>query len=294
MEYVKLKPHLEIVIDSIISVHYFEYAKDFAFSGEMHDFWEFVYADKDELFVTAGGKEFLLKAKQWYLHKPMEFHNIRCNGEKAASSVIVSFSCDNPILHQLAGRIIECESPERRLMATIINESRGAFSTPLGDPYTAELIRKNEPDFAAEQMIKNHLEILLIQLLRNCESGTRELPEPEVQDPRLAQVLTYLEQNAEKRIDFSDVCNEFHISGSYLKKLFQREVGCGVMEYYNRCKIDRAKQLIRERNINFTQIAARLEFNSVQYFSRCFRNHTGMTPSEYEQSVFSMAEPKNG
>lgn len=291
MEYVKVKPKSEISIDSIVSIHYFEYAKDFAFSGEVHDFWEFVYADKDDLYVTAGGKEFLLRAKEWYLHKPMEFHNIRCYGEKPASSVIISFSCDNPILHRLAGRIISCESAERRMMATIINEARGAFSTPLGDPYTAELIRKETPIFASEQMIKNTLEILLIQLLRKDEGAEQETPfSEEIHDPQLSRILTYLNDHAESRITFPDVCNEFHISGSYLKKLFQREIGCGVMEYYNRCKIDRAKRMIREQNTNFTQIAMRLEFNSVQYFSRCFRNHTGMTPSEYEESVIAMTE----
>ena len=45
MTYVKTVLKKEIVIDSIITIHYFEYSKDFSFSGEAHNFWEFLYVD---------------------------------------------------------------------------------------------------------------------------------------------------------------------------------------------------------------------------------------------------------
>ena len=46
MEYVMTKLEDAITVDGIYTVHYFEYAKDFAYSGEVHNFWELVYADK--------------------------------------------------------------------------------------------------------------------------------------------------------------------------------------------------------------------------------------------------------
>ena len=293
MEYVKVKLKSDVEINSVISLHYFEYAKDFAFSGEIHDFWEFVYADKDEVIVTAGGNEFLLKAKQFFLHKPMEFHNIRCNGETAASTVIVSFASDSPALYNIAGKIIECDADERKLMASIINEAKNAFSTPLGDPYTAELIRHKEQKFASEQLIKNFIEILLINIIRQNEGVEDEVVTiSDTHDLKLSKILSFLESNVENIISFSDVCDEFNISPSSLKKLFKNEVGCGVMEYYNKCKMDRAKKFIREGNMNFSAISETLKFVSVQYFTRAFRSHTGMTPSAYKHSVFSMMENK--
>ena len=60
------------------------------------------------------------------------------------------------------------------------------------------------------------------------------------------------------------------------------------MRFYNNCKIDRAKQLIREGEHNFTEISEMLAYNSVQYFSRQFKEITGMTPSQYEVSVKNM------
>ena len=65
----------------------------------------------------------------------------------------------------------------------------------------------------------------------------------------------------------------------------QNGMGCGVMEHFTRLKIDAAKQMIRENELNFTEIAEHLGFNTPQYFTMVFRRVSGMTPSEYESSV---------
>ena len=38
-------------IDSIVTLHYFEFAKNYVFEGERHDFWECVYVDKGEIEI---------------------------------------------------------------------------------------------------------------------------------------------------------------------------------------------------------------------------------------------------
>ena len=53
MTYIETKLKREIVIDSIITIHYFEYMRDFVFRGESHDFWEFMYVDKGSVIVQA-------------------------------------------------------------------------------------------------------------------------------------------------------------------------------------------------------------------------------------------------
>ena len=74
MTYIKTKLKRSIDIDAIITLHYFEYMKDYVFDGESHDFWEFVFVDSGNLFVTAGDKEVLLASNEMIFHKPNEFH----------------------------------------------------------------------------------------------------------------------------------------------------------------------------------------------------------------------------
>lgn len=57
------------------------------------------------------------------------------------------------------------------------------------------------------------------------------------------------------------------------------------MEYFGRRKIEAAKEMIRREDGNFTEIATRLGYQSIYYFSRHFKKVTGMTPSEYASGV---------
>lgn len=290
MEYVKTVMNKPLLIEDIVSIHYFEYAKDFTYSGEIHDFWELVYTDKEELVLTAGAHELILSAGQLYLHRPMEFHNLRCNGEKAANSFIISFSSKCPQLFSISGKTLKCPQKSKKFLSMIINEARAAFSTPLGASHTSQLIRSEEQPFGAEQMIQIHLEEFLIRLIREHGESAQPIdaPSPDEANSRLAAICKYLETNVENRITFIDLCQHFSMSESTMKKLFREGIGSGAMDYYNRCKIDRAKQMIREKEINFTEISDRLCYNSVQYFSRHFKQSTGMTPSQYAASIENM------
>ncbi len=291
MNYVKTALNKAIEISDVISIHYFEYAKDFAYSGEFHDFWELVYADKEELLITAGAHELVLKTGQLYLHRPMEFHNLRCNGEKAANSFIISFSSTSPHLYSIAGTALNCPNNCKKHLATIVKEAKNAFSSPLGKLHTEQLDRRTDAVFGAEQLIQLQLEEFLIRLIRECGSTISEeqsTVEHET-NSRLANICQFLESNLESKLSFGDICQHFSMSESSLKKLFREGIGCGAIEFYNRCKIDRAKQLIREKNINFTEISDRLGYNSLQFFSRRFKQSTGMTPSQYAASIKEMA-----
>jgi AraC-like DNA-binding protein len=75
------------------------------------------------------------------------------------------------------------------------------------------------------------------------------------------------------------------MSRTTLKMTFKGSLGLGVMEYYKLLKIEEAKRLIREEELNFTQVADKLEYSSIHYFSKQFKKVTGMTPSEYVGSV---------
>ncbi len=284
MEYTRTQLNKALKIDGIYTIHYFEYTKDFAYSGEFHDFWEIVYADKKSVVITAGTKEMTLKAGQMYIHKPNEFHKIRCDGSNAANSVIISFDCQCNELINIAGIIINCSSEEKRLMGHIINEASDAFSTPLGIPYTSVLEKSKNGSFGCEQMVQNYIEQLLIRLIRTNRSQ-RTAAKNTGGEILLLKICEYLENNVDKPLTFSDIQKEFSASASVIKRLFHSNLNCGIMEHFLRLKIDAAKQMIRENEYNFTEISEHLSFNTPQYFTTAFKRISGMSPSEYEKSV---------
>ena len=102
--------------------------------------------------------------------------------------------------------------------------------------------------------------------------------------------MDYLERRVDQPLTLEQICRDNLVGRSQLQKLFHARTGGGVMAWFGALKIQAARRLIREGRLNFTQIAARLGFQSVHYFSRRFRQATGMSPSEYERSVKMLSE----
>jgi AraC-like DNA-binding protein len=154
-------------------------------------------------------------------------------------------------------------------------------------------VRSEKQPFGAEQVICADLELLLIGLVRAGEGAaahvTSVIHSQSWQDTFTA-VTDYLGRNLGRRLTIETICRDNLCGSSMLQKVFREKTGGGVMEYFGRMKIGRAKQEIREGKKNFTQIAGDLGYSSIHYFSRHFKKITGMTPSEYASSVKLLAE----
>lgn len=98
MTYIKTKLKHSIDIDAIITLHYFEYMKNFEFKGESHNFWEFLYVDKGTVAVRADDTWTTLKTGDIIFHQPNEFHAIKSIGKDSPNLVVMSFTCDSPAM----------------------------------------------------------------------------------------------------------------------------------------------------------------------------------------------------
>lgn len=289
-EYAKTALRDVITIRRIVSLHYFEYARDYVYAGERHDFWEFLHVDKGEVEVMSDTVGYRLMEGDVIFHKPNEFHNVWANGRVAPNLVVMSFECKSPAMRFFENRILRLGDAERDLLVRVLREARSAFLSPL---HVTELYRlEKNPDapVGAEQIIRQSLEQFLILLLRRGPSDMEPVRTTssvkERSDNRIVlDAIRFMEENAHGRFTFSEVCAHTLQSGSTLKALFRRHAGCGVMEYANRVKNDAAKRMIRESGLNFSDIAEQLGFSSVHYFSRQFKKSTGMTPSQYARSA---------
>ena len=102
-------------------------------------------------------------------------------------------------------------------------------------------------------------------------------------------ILAYFHQNISSHLTTDQICKDNLISEAQLKKMFHKHGQCGAMEFFNRLKIEKAKELIRTRQFTFSQIADQLGYSSIHYFSRQFKKITGMSPTEYTESVLQLA-----
>lgn len=291
MPYTPFPLERALEVRHIYTVHYFEYTSSYAFAGEHHDFWELLYVDKGSVRVTAGEKEYDLSRGQLIFHAPGEFHALSANGVTAPNLVVVSFACADPDMDFFRGYTTALGAEERGLLGRIVNESRAIFATPLNDPTTHSMKRKETAPFGSEQLLAAAIEELLIRLVRQGEAAqVVPLAPPRQLEDRTAQLIEYLEQRLDQSLSITQICRDNLIGRAQLERCFHEQTGGGVIDYFGKLKIDAARQMIREGRLNFTQIAARLGFRSVQYFSRRFKALTGMSPSEYARSVKMLSE----
>ena len=296
MEYVKVRLNDTLKVSRLISVHYFEYYKDFAFAGERHDFWEFLYVDKGVVHVQAGKTVHTLQQGEIIFHQPNEFHNVIANGVVAPNLVVIAFDCHSRAMGWFRGKILRLTEEEKQIMASIVYEARRAFSSPLNDPYLSELKKQAGSPFGCEQLVRLYLELMLIQIVRGQWEEPKRLSTTirrHSEDDLYERINDYIRQHLGENLTMEELCRAFSVSKTTLKLLYKQKQNCGVMEYYRQLKIEEAKWLIREKNMNFTAISDWLGFSSVHYFSRCFKKNVGMTPSEYAQSVKILSDYEN-
>lgn len=164
-QYSPLRPARPFTVSELYTVHYFEYAAGYAFQGEKHDFWELLYVDRGLLRVTAGERVRELSQGQLIFHAPGEFHALSAVGVPP-DLIVVSFGCGGSEMERFRGLVTDVSRAERSLLARIVAESGGAFSTPLDDPSTTSLQRAQGAPFGAESLVCAALEELLIRLAR--------------------------------------------------------------------------------------------------------------------------------
>lgn len=291
MAYVKTKLKKDIVIDSIITVHYFEYMKNFVFRGETHDFWEFLYVDQGKVLVTAGDKQHVLDQGNVIFHMPNEFHAIKSIGNVAPNLIAISFSSRSAALSLLNQKILYLSYDERYLISHIIDAAKKTFSTSLNLPSVEQvLISKNAP-FGSEQMIQLYIELFLLSVIQThcCQNeDSFQLPTRcslhSKKDIHQA-ILQHLEEHVCDTVSVDELCRCFSISSTSLQNIFHKEHHCGVMHFFTEQKIAYAKKLIRNGNKNISEIAYCLSYSSPSHFSKAFKSVTGMSPRSYCSSV---------
>lgn len=287
-EFVVTKLDKLFKVDGIFTVHYFEFGKNYEFTGEKHNFWEIVYADKGELEFCAENKWGLLMPGSIVFHRPMEFHSLRANGVVAPNAAVVTFECHSEAMSFFDDMVCGLNGDERKLLGKIISEAKNAFTTILDDPHTKCL--KKRGNVAAEQLMGIYLEELLLSLyLRN---KNEKKPLIRRRTSSTEQVIKFMDENADKRLCISDIAKGVNKSESELKRIFKEETGMGVMTYFRNMKINYAKRMLREKNQNITEIAMNLGYNDIHHFSKQFKSITGMSPREYADSIKSRLDER--
>lgn len=103
--------------------------------------------------------------------------------------------------------------------------------------------------------------------------------------PVLQRVKAYVEANLEDGITRQQAAQVAGLEAKYFSTFFRRKTGISFTAWVAQLRVDRAKNMMQERDHTITQVALAVGFRDLRTFQRAFKRHTGMTPRSFKSSV---------
>ena len=265
-----LRVDRQLQVEGIYTFFYQEKEQGFLFPGESHPMAELTYVDQGALHSVVDGQDLLLRQGDLVIYGPNQWHMQYADIGIAPRFVTISFDVDGVELTPLLNRKFTAPQTVASLLQSMLRE-------------------QDHMDSFSTDIIMSQLSLLLLYLLRESvqPTGSKVKNANVVQNENeiIRQAQQYVAAHIREKLSVPLVAGQVGVSPSYLTVLFHKNLQISPGEYIRRIKLQESKQMIRENNLNFTQIASALQYSTVHHFSRQFKEKFGITPTEYAKSV---------
>ena len=95
------------------------------------------------------------------------------------------------------------------------------------------------------------------------------------------KAVKYINNNLDKKISATEVCNYVNTSKFYFSHLFKKQIGISPNKYIINGKINNAKMLLLNTSKSITEISMLVGFDNCMYFSNVFKKHIGVSPNTF-------------
>jgi len=97
-------------------------------------------------------------------------------------------------------------------------------------------------------------------------------------------IIQYIHEHYAENIHLQDLANQVYISKNYLSTIFRQFTGETFGDYLTRVRMEKAKSMVLEKKLLIAEIAERVGYRNVPYFTTLFKKHTGRSPTEFHKA----------
>jgi AraC-like DNA-binding protein len=268
-------PHIQI--QNILGCYYRTRSPGYNFAGEKHSFFELTYVDTGTLYTEVDGIPYKLEEKQMIIYGPGQFHS-QHTSDQAVSYITVMFNMENtsPNLPAkwysgLIGRVFPYSKKIYNLIKSLLHENTAhtAYSSSLMYCILTETI----------------LRILEGSCLQT-KTPAASIIRHNYQDALFDQILEYIDKRIYAPLTVADICQHFSLSRSTLQQLFKNTINQSPKKYISDKKLELSCQMLLENRYTVSEIALRLGYSSIHYFSALFTQKYQIPPSEYAKRIY--------
>ena len=95
--------------------------------------------------------------------------------------------------------------------------------------------------------------------------------------------IEYIRRNYMKKVTLDDVAENVSLSPSYFSRIFKQETKTSFNSYLNNVRIEMSKKLLLDEDIPLVDIAVLAGFENQSYYSRVFKQITGLSPRQFRE-----------
>lgn len=261
-----------INIKEILGYYYQVRNANYVFPGEKHNFWELTFIDNGELETTVDNEPYKLDEMDLIIYSPGQYHTQKTGDAKSCSYLTLLFDMVAPEPYLLTNRVYHAHRDIHSALNNFIK------------------ISNNEMLYDSELMLC-YLKELIIRILQYDFLESSPIASSPMQqrfeNDLLNQVVMYINSNIYEQITIEEMCLKFSISRSSLQTLFKNNIGVAPKQYISELKLSKSKLLIKESIYTISEISNMLGFTSIHYFSRKFKQHYGITPTDYAKTIYN-------
>jgi AraC family transcriptional regulator len=243
------------------------------------DQYHFLVPLKQALVLRTEGKLHTLKQMSIFPCNPQQPHQLQDTGITDFKALVLYM--ENTLLRttaeelfgsgelELKSRCFAFSPAMRELIGAFIRECRA------GQPGCALML----------ESISVQAAILLLREGYHNLSGPSFEPELYLDEKAVNKAIEYMLNNCQNRLSLFDIAKETHYSPYHFLRLFKRYTGKTPFGFLLDAKIEKAKNMLSKTDCTISQISDLCGFGSLSYFSRVFREKTGVSPVQYRKQV---------
>lgn len=99
----------------------------------------------------------------------------------------------------------------------------------------------------------------------------------------LTLVYQFIQENYNQEINLQVISERYHFSYGYLSTIFTEKYGLSFSKYLKKVRITKAKEYLVHSTLSLSEICYEVGYTELGYFSRVFKEETGITPSQYRK-----------
>lgn len=256
----------------------FAASESFIHTDRVPDFCVLIYVIDGCIYVTEGDTDYEVNAGELLILKNDVHHFGKKKINKGTKWIFVHFrisaDCNASPFYPDASPLGAYDTTAESILTLpkFLNSVSARFEKEL-----KTFIEYTQSDDAYKKwFINQRLFLLLSSLAVSTQGFSNNLTLSD-------RICRYLSDNIGVPFSSENIEKRFYLSYKYMSHLFKKEKGVTMQQYHNSVRMDEACRLLCSTLMSISEIADKLGFSDVLYFSRCFRNYTGKSPSAYRK-----------